>query len=751
MPQKARGGRGGNYNLKIDGLTSMGGIFSSQPPPTEVKTILNTILREMFRRADLIDLYSLADPDRCSKYIVVGADSLKKLFMSINLEPNQTKDGTIYFQKIEGIQKANPMGGEQTQVCKYLAFYFIRIFQVYAALTLSVLDSELPQVDPAPPPPAVKDARGVMIHTPPSLLGFTPPPVKKGWWGGALVQGASPSGDYYLGDRASLYKILNNYLMVPAVGDLTIRFNDYPLAIQINTLYEDIPGAVPPAAMRQSKDFSNPATEKPLIIYTFRDKDAIKMISGRLEITRATNNNINVTIKGANITGKPPQTVTGELIDPILMSSSGKYLPGLIQELFIKAYELIEPPVFSAVDFLKKFNIILSTTPGAKIEQTSITITGAPRGDNIPIRYTGRAKVENSSQEIRIEVPLYITKYDKKVNEQFKYQIWVDLTNPTTKPANLLSSIETKEYKRKDFFTGDADTTTPISSDGQSINAYLQTVFDDITKNITEGITKGDITYNVKGRPKPFNSGKVPDAYKVKKIWEALAKDPPVKAHCVARAVQLLSVAAIKGVGDGFSSVCRMNFPYIKDGSVPTPGQSITTEHGIYALAMLFVDGIVGKDSTPKITDTPKFQDFKVKLKTFFERNPVDPAAPISLTDITDKTLASCRGHDKEKVQLTGGIVYTLRSKARELLNRQTTHIGRVMTIMFKLFDERQVRAGSFAINPVVLAAGMKGINDIAEESRDMLIEYYGDCEKTYTEGLNIIRGQTGDPKFIPE
>ena len=103
-------------------------VFSSSPTGAETKTLLNVILKQMFSRADLVDLYSLADPHRCSKYIVVAARALERLFLSINLEPRKGPGGKIFFQKIEGIQKANPMGAEQIQTCRMLSFFFIRIF-----------------------------------------------------------------------------------------------------------------------------------------------------------------------------------------------------------------------------------------------------------------------------------------------------------------------------------------------------------------------------------------------------------------------------------------------------------------------------------------------------------------------------------------------------------------------------------------------------------------------------------------------
>ena len=81
----------------------MGGVLSSGRADT--KDILNTILRGMFSRADLIDLYSISDPSKCSKYIVATSGALEKMFAKVNLYPSKGDDGVLFFQKLEGIEK----------------------------------------------------------------------------------------------------------------------------------------------------------------------------------------------------------------------------------------------------------------------------------------------------------------------------------------------------------------------------------------------------------------------------------------------------------------------------------------------------------------------------------------------------------------------------------------------------------------------------------------------------------------------
>jgi hypothetical protein len=87
------------------------------------------------------------------------------------------------------------------------------------------------------------------------------------------------------------------------------------------------------------------------------------------------------------------------------------------------------------------------------------------------------------------------------------------------------------------------------------------------------------------------------------------------------------------------------------------------------------------------------------------------------------------------------------------LLNRQATHVRNSMTILFKLFNERAVRSGKFEISDYVQNGGMAAVNQLAEETRNMLVQYYGDCEQTYKDGLFVLYNKhmanEGETKFM--
>ena len=56
-----------------------------------------------------------------------------------------------------------------------------------------------------------------------------------------------------------------------------------------------------------------------------------------------------------------------------------------------------------------------------------------------------------------------------------------------------------------------------------------------------------------------------------------------------------------------------------------------------------------------------------------------------------------------------------------------------------ELFDEKTVRAWGFGISSNVEQGGMEALNSIAQEARTMLVDYYGDCERIYKDGLFLL------------
>jgi hypothetical protein len=115
----------------------------------------NTILKLFFETADVNDLINLTSVEACPAYVFTTAKSLKKYFTEMNLYPGLGEDGKIVYAHISDLvpglvknkdSKKNAellkkQVDERNKTCIDLGYYWVRIFQIYAALALTVLDA----------------------------------------------------------------------------------------------------------------------------------------------------------------------------------------------------------------------------------------------------------------------------------------------------------------------------------------------------------------------------------------------------------------------------------------------------------------------------------------------------------------------------------------------------------------------------------------------------------------------------------
>lgn len=117
------------------------------------QAIVNKIFIWMMNEVDIQDLLKLANPASCKEYVFVTKRALDSFFDTIQIEPTKgdTKD-TLYFKPIKNATfsddtalKRNPQlqlaKEERDFHCTRLAFFIVRIFQVFGALALSVIDA----------------------------------------------------------------------------------------------------------------------------------------------------------------------------------------------------------------------------------------------------------------------------------------------------------------------------------------------------------------------------------------------------------------------------------------------------------------------------------------------------------------------------------------------------------------------------------------------------------------------------------
>lgn len=89
------------------------------------------------------DYRHLGSKVSCEKYIMGMAESMKKMFHVMRIHPKKDKtSGVVIFQKIDELRKptSDQDEREKNEICLSIAYFYIRIFQIFGALALTVID-----------------------------------------------------------------------------------------------------------------------------------------------------------------------------------------------------------------------------------------------------------------------------------------------------------------------------------------------------------------------------------------------------------------------------------------------------------------------------------------------------------------------------------------------------------------------------------------------------------------------------------
>lgn len=745
----------------------------------------------MFSRADLVDIYSLADPNRCAKYIVVAADALETLFVKIRLDPAATKEGTLYFQSVDGLTKGTSLAALGAQdkkkiYCKQVAFFFIRIFQVFAALTLTMLDSELPAVDPSDTlPEETRGQRRPTFIDPRTFLGVTQAAKQRGGRF-TYTSGTNPIQDsFYI--QTAPYNILNDYLQYPR--DLTsqapLQFErDGSLRVSQTSLYQFIPGII---------RIESP-TIQPVVLYSI-DRNGPKEIVANMTFKEEGSEKLRVTISNIQERGgkKSMNTIEGtfrydrnysEWIyeDKKFPEAYNRSLPTFLKAVFnFVADELFGKLPIDLFKLFQSWGLLEPTERTSsegiyRIAGTKLFVSErSAGGEQVNFTYRDDIKFAGESKSTRVVIKNIIFRFptsgDKittTLDGQKTFYLKLDFkqavvdTTPSGFESEISSLFPTESNTKQFVLSRSSYSQQPQTTDvrPRPLATYLQEKLQAIIQNRDEDLPDGTgIQYTRQGLPVPHNSDSIPPDFRIKAIWKALAKDPPIKSHCVARATQLLSVAAIRGKIDdsAYTQACRTTFLYQKDGSLPVPGQSIFKpareatgdtkfqgEYGILALAQLFVEGL-DANGNPKLLDKKRYQTFLANLKFAFEKTKAVDLAnpPATLGEIRERMPGGVceRDPNKDKPLLVPqGLASNLQGVTRQLMKQQVEHVGQALNLMFELFDKDAItRKRQFALNPKILAGGTPAVNAVAAKARELLLKYYTDCEMTYRRGLAMI------------
>jgi hypothetical protein len=107
----------------------------------DTRAIMNYILDYMIKEVTVKDFLALSNPSECKKYVLFMANSLYKYFYELQIEPVKDRKGVIAFRSIKDLVSPSQNTDQEKQsLCLILAYYYARIFQIYGALALTLID-----------------------------------------------------------------------------------------------------------------------------------------------------------------------------------------------------------------------------------------------------------------------------------------------------------------------------------------------------------------------------------------------------------------------------------------------------------------------------------------------------------------------------------------------------------------------------------------------------------------------------------
>jgi hypothetical protein len=98
----------------------------------------NKLFQVMISKLTPEDFLKLARPQTCGTFVFMMAESIGNLFQSLRIRPRRDRDsGVVFFEKADTLRTQTP---QTRELCLIIAYYYIRIFQIFGALAITILD-----------------------------------------------------------------------------------------------------------------------------------------------------------------------------------------------------------------------------------------------------------------------------------------------------------------------------------------------------------------------------------------------------------------------------------------------------------------------------------------------------------------------------------------------------------------------------------------------------------------------------------
>jgi len=704
-------------SLSISSIPTQGTILTKTQTTTYV---MNHILEYILKNADISDIISLASDEGCKKWVVMAESKIKDVFKKfdilkksgVQLPTDKDKQGSVYYQKISELEKSS-QSELKSNYCKVLAFYYIRLFQIVGALALSIQDSTLPTRDYIGTRSPIDKKVDIKSSTNP-LIPEKKPLFK--WFGGAIDE----------------YEFMNSYLEVKDISN-----NEYFFLPAKQQIYD-----------YSEKRYVDKPRDKLESLLVDEDKQAKKYIfrhlvmNIRFDFRRKGNRIIidNIFKEGSQLlNAKIKKESSVQTNGSLRIDETRQDLYDYIMDVYKTIKELSQSDTINILKQLRYLDTNSNDTM-SRIRGTSITISKMELKNPNPIfMYSVEKVISGKKILIEFKFNLIISKDNDYFSISFKnlFTSSKDFIIPDDAKKSIEGRVTNfrldSNYTMK-LSNSDVDP-DELKSNRQDIPTFLQKKFDKLTNTIVQNIELG-IGKLKEGYQQPTIDTKVDELLKYTELWSKLSSDSPVKSFCVARALQLLNLSGLsQNIPDSIKPlVYDTKFELIENKSLPKPSEPITSIISFKALDNLYKNptGILGT-----ITKEPTYYLPDDKTRETSLQNLIQSFGETaqSLSDVLEEsgnldTPILDKKQDSEKIRI-------LREKAKTLFQKQFDHTNAVLKLLKKIFN---INGPKITLNTSLASQGIRGLESIAQEARDLLSAYYAGCQTTYAEGVSELR-----------
>ena len=595
------------------------------------RQVMDQLLNYMIKQLSIRDLLQMSKESECKKYILFKANSIYQYFYELRIFPTKDARGLLTFRKVDDL--VNPKGEQEKErqsLCLIVAYFYTRIFQIYGALALTLIDDMNAMTSSGiMSVPSSSDAR---LLTP-------------GYYAQQAYYGKGGAGEELLSP--------------------------------VRPRYEERDRRAPRDAKEDLKNF--------VWIDSFLTSEYTSSLGYKTRYTGSSSNRGDVYLKIEDVLKDVDDRVISSYGPPPVQSKqSGTFYIGISA---MNKYATLEVYTRKSTDEIKvKMNKLQF------INQYGETIVT----DNFEKTFYVEPKIVDGKTTYTVKdragtnVAIYLANYFAEITQYLRDAIKVH------KNESLGSRTSSASTRRSE-----------------------------------EGIT---------------------DHLKVEKMIDDLTTRKPL-GHCIARALQLLKTEPFPNQ-PGISQICSATFAENKRMGVVKPDEPLSKSPGLFALANLFYDTIIigspnltiGKAKVDGKSSFDQYVSFMDKLSKQYEAREqshtpeeYEEKGLDSITDTRDKAACSKTGD----ITLSLDATKKVHAVVKTMFQAQVTHAAacfKIVSMLFNItYDKTTKKPVLIKLSDNLITKGFPELERINRAARELLVNYYTNCEAKYWTGMKIV------------